>query len=88
MPVEEIISPEIPLPVKGSVLRLSDYGISERQKFFIQGTVNGGKTYEELAAEYHVSTSVVKKDMAAACRLLGVTNKEDLRILLLQYKIE
>jgi len=26
--------------------------------------------------------------MAAACRLLGVTNKEDLRILLLQYKIE
>lgn len=88
LPVEEIISPEIPLPVKGSVLRLSDYGISERQKFFIQGTVNGGKTYEELAAEYHVSTSVVKKDMAAACRLLGVTNKEDLRILLLQYKIE
>lgn len=88
LPVEEVISPEIPLPVKGSVLRLSDYGISERQKFFIQGTVNGGKTYEELAAEYHVSTSVVKKDMAAACRLLGVTNKEDLRILLLQYKIE
>ena len=55
---------------------------------FIQGTANGGKTYEELAAEYHVSTSVVKKDMAAACRLFGVTNKEDLRILLLQYKIE
>ena len=47
-----------------------------------------GKTYEELAIEYHVSTSVVKKDMAAACRLFGVANKEDLRILLLQYKIE
>ena len=88
LPVSELISPEIPLPAKGSALCLSDYGISERQKFFIQGTVNGGKTYEELAAEYHVSTSVVKKDMAAACRLFGVTNKEDLRILLLQYKIE
>ena len=88
LPVAEVITPEIPLPAKGSALRLSDYGISERQKFFIQGTVNGGKTYEELAAEYHVSTSVVKKDMAAACRLFGVTNKEDLRILLLQYKIE
>ena len=41
-----------------------------------------------VAAEYHVSTSVVKKDMAAACRLFGVTNKESLRILLLQYKIK
>ena len=88
LPVAEVITPEIPLPAKGSALRLSDYGISERQKFFIQGTVNGGKTYEELAAEYRVSVSVVKKDMAAACRLFGVTNKEDLRILLLQYKIE
>ena len=87
LPVTEVISPEIPLPAKGSALRLSDYGISERQSFFIQGTVNGGKTYEELAAEYHISTSVVKKDMAAACRLFGVANKEDLRILLLQYKI-
>ena len=88
LPVAEVVAPEIPLPAKGSALCLSDFGISERQKFFIQGTVNGGKTYEELAIEYHVSTSVVKKDMAAACRLFGVANKEDLRILLLQYKIE
>ena len=88
LPVEEVVTPKIPLPAKGSALRLSDYGISERQKLFIQGTVNGGKTYEDLAAEHHVSTSVVKKDMAAVCRLLGVTSKEYLRILLLQYKIE
>ena len=88
LPASEVISLKIALPPKGSVLRLSDYGVSERQKFFIQGTVNGGKTYEDLAAEHNVSTSVVKKDMASACRLFGVTNKEALRILLLQYKIE
>lgn len=88
LPVAEVVTPKILLPAKGSALRLSDYGISERQKLFIQGTVNGGKTYEELAVEYHVSTSVVKKDMASACRLFGVPNKESLRILLLQYKIE
>ena len=88
LPVAEVVAPEIPLPAKASALCLSDFGISDRQKFFIQGTVNGGKTYEELAIEYHVSASVVKKDMVAACRLFGVTNKEDLRILLLQYKLE
>lgn len=84
----EIFFPKIELPPKGSALHLLDCGVSERQKFFIKGMVNGRKTYEELAAEYHVSTSVVKKDMAAACRLFGVTNKESLRILLLQYKIK
>ncbi|WP_314847935.1 hypothetical protein [Treponema lecithinolyticum] len=88
LPATEIFFPKIELPPKGSALRLLDYGVSERQKFFIKGMVNGRKTYEELAAEYHVSTSVVKKDMAAACRLFGVTNKESLRILLLQYKIK
>ena len=88
LPATEIFFPKIELPPKGSDLRLLDYGVSERQKFFIKGMVNGRKTYEELAAEYHVSTSVVKKDMAAACRLFGVTNKESLRILLLQYKIK
>ena len=61
LPATEIFFPKIELPPKGSDLRLLDYGVSERQKFFIKGMVNERKTYEELAAEYHVSTSVVKK---------------------------
>ena len=54
LPATEIFFPKIELPPKGSALRLFDYGVSERQKFFIKGMVNGRKTYEELAAEYHV----------------------------------
>ncbi len=85
LPPTEIVSTEIPLPPKGSILKLSNYGLSDRQKDFIFGSFAEGKTYEELAAEHHVSISVVKKDMAAACKNLGVANREALRILLLQY---
>ncbi|UTC61533.1 hypothetical protein E4O05_08200 [Treponema sp. OMZ 787] len=88
LPPTEIVSTEINLPPKGSVLELEEYGISERQKDFILGSIMNGKTYEELSAEFHVSTSVVKKDMASACKSLGVANREALRILLLQYRIE
>nr|WP_252723367.1 hypothetical protein [Treponema pedis] len=40
---------------------MSNYGLSDRQKDFIFGSFAEGKTYEELAAEHHVSISVVKK---------------------------
>ena len=85
---DEAINTSITLPPKGSILRLSNYELSERQIAFIIGSIKQGETYETLGNRYYVSTSVVKKDMAAACKYFGVTNREALRILLLQYKLE
>ena len=85
---DETITTAITLPPKGSTLKLSDYELSERQIAFILGSIKQGETYEALANRYYVSTSVVKKDMAAACKYFGVTSREALRILLLQYKLE
>ena len=84
----ETVNTSITLPFKGSVLRLADYELSERQIAFILGSIKQGETYEALGKQYYVSTSVVKKDMAAACKYFGVANREALRILLLQYKLE
>ena len=84
----ETVTAAITLPPKGSTLKLSDYDLSERQITFILGSIKQGETYETLGNRYYVSTSVVKKDMAAACKYFGVTNREALRILLLQYKLE
>ena len=85
---DETITTAITLPPKGSTLKLSDYELSERQIAFILGSIKQGETYEALANRYYVSISVVKKDMAAACKYFGVTSREALRILLLQYKLE
>ena len=84
----ETVTAAITLPPKGSTLKLSDYELTERQIAFIFGSIKHGETYEALGNRYYVSTSVVKKDMAAACKYFGVTNREALRILLLQYKLE
>ena len=84
----ETVTASITLPPKGSTLKLSDYELSERQISFILGSIKQGETYETLGNQYCVSTSVVKKDMAAACKYFGVANREALRILLLQYKLE
>lgn len=85
---DETVTAAITLPPKGSILKLSDYELSERQIAFILGSIKQGETYETLGNRYYVSTSVVKKDMAAACKYFGVANREALRILLLQYKLE
>ena len=84
----ETVTSAITLPPKGSILKLSDYELSERQIAFILGSIKDRQTYEALGNRYYVSTSVVKKDMAAACKYFGVANREALRILLLQYKLE
>lgn len=70
------------------MLKLSDYKLTERQIAFVYGSIKQGATYEALGEKYFVSTSVVKKDMATVCKRFGVKNREALRILLLQYKIE
>ena len=84
----ETVTSSITLPPKGSTLKLSDYELSQRQIAFILGSIMQGETYDMLGKRYYVSTSVVKKDMAAACKYFGVANREALRILLLQYKLK
>lgn len=50
--------------------------------------MNDNLTYDKIANDNYVSLSIVKMEMAQVCKLFGVKNKEDLKILLLQYKIE
>ncbi|MCR4733693.1 MAG: hypothetical protein K5829_01650 [Treponema sp.] len=76
------------LPSYGSKLSLSDYGLTERQKKFLLSAMNGNQTYEKIANENYVSLSIVKLEMSQICKIFGVKNKEELKILLLQYKIE
>ncbi len=88
LPANDLSAPAVPLPPRGSELDLSSYGLSGRQIAFIHNCLEKDETYDGLAELYNVSTSVVKKDMAAACRAFGVKNREALRILLLQYKVK
>lgn len=88
LPAADFPAPLIALPPRGSELDLGRYGLSERQIAFIHAGIEKGLTYDELVAQFNVSTSVVKKDMAMACKSFGVRNREALRILLLQYRIK
>lgn len=88
LPSIDVTTGGIQLPPHGATLTLSDYGLSERQVNFVKLCIENGLTYEQLSEKYHISTSVVKKDMASACKLFGVKNREALRVLLLQYKIK
>ena len=64
------------------------FGIFERQKKFLLLVMNENLTYEKIANDCIVSLSIVKMEMAQVCKIFGVKNKEALKILLLQYKIE
>lgn len=88
LPKFEVASEKIQLPYYGSKLYLKDYGLTERQIDFLRYCIIEGKTYEEIAAIKEISVSVVKKEMSNCCKLFGVKNRESLRILLLQYKID
>lgn len=83
----DMVCPKINLPPRGTVLKLSDYGLTERQIVFVLGSIKNGETYEALAIRCHMSISVVKKDMAAVCKIFDVTNREALRLLFLRYTI-
>ncbi|MBR1639888.1 MAG: hypothetical protein IJ688_10930 [Treponema sp.] len=77
----------ISLPEAGQTILLSDLGLNERQQNFIFDILNSNSSYNDLSQKYYVSTSTVKKEMADAFRLVGVKNLEELRILLLQYRV-
>ncbi|HZK20441.1 MAG TPA: helix-turn-helix transcriptional regulator, partial [Treponemataceae bacterium] len=77
----------VPLPLAGSVLYLSDYGLTKRQIQLINDILETSATYTELGDKYYASTSTIKKDMSRIHKIFGVQNRENLKILLLQYKI-
>ena len=88
LPQKEVSSKENELPEYGALLSLSDYGLTERQKKFLLAVMNENQTYDKIASDNCVSLSIVKMEMAQVCKIFGVKNKENLKILLLQYKIE
>lgn len=88
LPPKEISSKENELPAYGQILSLSDYGLTDRQKKILLSVMNDNQTYDKIANDNCVSLSIVKMEMAQVCKIFGVKNKESLKILLLQYKIE
>ncbi|OJF76642.1 MAG: hypothetical protein BKP49_05630 [Treponema sp. CETP13] len=75
------------LPPAGSSIHLSDYGLTERQIAFVLDALESNVTFVELGERYYTSPSAIKKNMAKVYKILGVKNKEMLRVLLLQYKV-
>ena len=72
----------------GSVIKLSEYSLSERQRTFIIEHIHNKLTYKELSEKYFVSVSTVKKIFADTFKVFNVSNIEELRLLLLQYQVE
>lgn len=87
VPVKPLKS-DIKLPLKGTTLHLSKYGLTERQIDFVMEYLVSQKTYKELANQFFVSVSTVKKDMTEVFEIFNVQNIKDLHILLLQYFVE
>ncbi len=79
---------DIKLPPKGTTLHLSKYGLTERQIDFVMEYLSSQKVYKELADQFYVSISTVKKDMTEIFEKFNVKNIKDLHILLLQYLVE
>ena len=72
----------------GSIIRLSDYNLNERQRTFLMEHLHNKLSYRDLSEKYFVSLSTVKKIFADIFKIFNVSNIEELRLLLLQYQVE
>lgn len=81
-------NPNIKLPPKGTSLHLSNYGLTERQIDLVMEYISSQKSYSQLANQFRVSTSTVKKDMSEVFEKFQVQNLKELHILLLQYFVK
>ncbi len=72
----------------GSTIRLSEYGLNERQCTFVIENIHNKLSYKEISEKYFVSISTVKKIFAEVFKIFNVSNIEELRILLLQYQVK
>lgn len=79
---------DIKLPQQGTSLYLSNYGLTERQTNLVLEYLSSEKTYSELAKQFYISESTVKKDMTEIFEKFNVQNIKDLHILLLQYFVK
>ena len=71
----------------GSILKLSDYELNERQITFVLENLYNNLSYKDLSSKYNVSVSTVKRTFTDICKVFKVNNLEELRFLLLQYQI-
>ncbi|AEE17425.1 helix-turn-helix transcriptional regulator [Treponema brennaborense] len=76
------------LPEPGKILNLRALGLTERQRRCVEACLQDSISYKTLADTHYVSESTIKKDMTDICRLFGVKNREMLRFLLVQYKVD
>ena len=83
-----MVDSEINLPEPGNPISLSDYNLSNRQKEILSEYLKYGTSYKNLAQKFIVSESTVKTEMARIQKQFGVKNREDLRVLLLQYELK
>lgn len=74
--------------IPGTVLKLSEFELTERQVNFILDYVNNNLSYNDLTEKYYVSLSTVKKEFAEVFKVFGVTKNDELKLLLLQYVVE
>ncbi len=72
----------------GDIVKLSDYNLTERQINFVYDYIMDNLSYNDLSEKYFVSLSTVKKEFADTYKVLGVSKLSELKILLLQFKIE
>lgn len=72
----------------GDVIKLSDYNLTERQINFVYDYIIDSLSYNQLSEKYCVSLSTVKKEFSDTYKILGVSKLSELKILLLQFKIE
>ena len=72
----------------GSVIKLSDYNLNERQRTYLMEHIHNKLSYKEIGEKYFVSLSTVKKIFADIFKIFNVSNIEELRLLLLQYQVE
>ncbi len=87
-PTKVIENSTIVEKLPGTKINLSDYNLTERQKQFTIENIKNNLSYNEISDKYNVSISLVKKEFRAIFQIFGVSKKEELRLLLLQYEID
>lgn len=75
------------LPTPGARLSLKSVGLTERQAAITMEYIHCRKSYEEIAEKLILSTSTVKKEMAAVNKLFEVKNSGELYLILVQYNL-
>ena len=83
----DIVTSYVNLPSKGTHIKLSEFGLNERQINILKIYMKTKDSYSKLAYNLCVSVSTVKKEMADVLKIFGVKNINDLYILFLQYEI-